>query len=280
MIDKLDTHMHVWRLARGDYDWMTPDLGAIYRDFGIDDTWTEASAAGVTRAILVQAAATSSAPDYLLSLLNEDPRVAGVVGWVNFDAPGAYEEIVRRAGDARMVGLRPMIADLPDPEWILRPEFSPLLEAMAEHGLVLDGHARADLVPVMTRLAARHPGLDIVLNHAGKPPIASGDLAAWRDDLSALAERQNVSCKLSGLLTEAGSRTDDAAIGEIAGHVRDCFGPQRVMWGSDWPVLNLAGSYAGWAAQSERLINRFFPDHQPAVWSGNARRIYLKNSGA
>lgn len=279
-MEKIDTHMHVWRLARGDYDWMTPDLGAIYRDFQIDDAWPPASAAGVSRTILVQAAATAAETDYLLSLAEADTRIAGVVGWVDFEAADAAEEIARRAADARMLGLRPMIADLPDPEWILRPAFSPLLQAMAKHNLVFDGHARADLVPVMTQLADRHPGLQIVLNHGGKPQIASNTLAAWREDLARLAQRPNVSCKLSGLLTEAGTRTSDEALGEIAGHIRDCFGPDRVLWGSDWPVLNLAGDYAGWAAQSDRLINRFFPEHQHAVWAGNARRIYLSRSGA
>jgi len=279
-MEKIDAHMHVWRLARGDYDWMTPDLGAIYRDFQIDEAWPAARTAGISSVILVQAAATAAETDYLLSLAEADARVAGVVGWVNFEAADAAAEIARRAADPRMLGLRPMIADLPDPEWILRPAFAPLLEAMAGHGLVFDGHARADLIPVMTRLADHHPALQIVLNHGGKPQIASGNLGAWRADLAALAQRPNVACKLSGLLTEAGNRTSDDALGEVAAHIRDCFGASRVMWGSDWPVLNLAGNYAGWAAQSARLINRFFPEHQDAVWAGNARRIYLNRSGA
>ena len=268
--------MHVWRLARGDYDWMTPGLGPIYRDFQIEDAWDEARSAGISQTILVQAAATAAETDYLLSIAATDPRVAGVVGWIDFDARGAVDAVIRRASDPRMLGLRPMIADIPDPEWILDRAYSPVLEAMASHGLVLDGHARADLIPVMTTLADRHPELEIVLNHAGKPRIADDDLSSWRDDLSALSRRANVSCKLSGLLTEAGSRTDDAAIGEVVSHMRNCFGSERILWGSDWPVLNLAGTYSGWASQSERLITRLFPDDQAAVWATNARRIYLK----
>ncbi len=275
-MEKIDAHMHVWRLARGDYDWMTPNLGAIYRDYQIDDVWDEARAAGVSRTILVQAAATAAETDHLLSIAATDPRVAGVVGWVDFEARGAVDEIIRRAGDPRILGLRPMIADIPDPEWVLDRAFSPALEAMAAHGLVFDGHARADLVPVMAQLAGRHPDLDIVLNHGGKPRIAANDLADWQDDLRALSRYTNVTCKLSGLLTEAGSRTDDAALSEIVGHMQHCFGSERMIWGSDWPVLNLAGTYAGWASQSQRLIDRFFPDEQSAVWSANARRIYLK----
>jgi L-fuconolactonase len=275
-VEKLDAHMHVWRLSRGDYDWMTPSLGDIYRDYQIDDVWDEARDAGISRTILVQAAATAAETDYLLSIAAADPRVAGVVGWVDLEARGAVDEITRRASDPRILGLRPMIADIPDPEWILDRSFSPALEAMATHGLVFDGHARADLIPVMAQLASRHPELEIVLNHAGKPKIAEGNLSKWQDDLRALSGHANVSCKLSGLLTEAGSRTDDAALSEIVSHMQDCFGAERVLWGSDWPVLNLAGTYSGWARQSERLIDRFFPDEQAAIWSGNARRIYLK----
>lgn len=275
-MEKIDAHMHVWRLARGDYDWMTPSLGAIYRDYQIEDAWEEARDAGISRTILVQAAATAAETDYLLSIAAEDARVAGIVGWVDFEARGAVDEVIRRANDPRILGLRPMIGDIPDAEWILDRAFSPALEAMAAHSLVFDGHARADLIPVLAQLASRHPDLDIVLNHGGKPRIADNDLSQWRDDLRALARHDNVACKLSGLLTEAGSRTDDAALSEIVGHMQDCFGSDRIIWGSDWPVLNLAGTYAGWASQSERLIDRFFPDEQAAVWSANARRIYLK----
>ncbi|MBY9067172.1 amidohydrolase family protein [Hyphomonas sp. WL0036] len=278
MIERIDSHMHIWTLARGDYDWMTPDLGAIHRDYAVDDAWAQASAARVTGTILVQAAATAAETDFLLATAATDERVAGVVGWVDFEAADATIEIERRSDDPRVVGLRPMIADVPDPGWILRRDFVPLLDQMAQCGLVLDGHARADLIPVMTQLADQHPSLQIVLNHAGKPRIDTGDLAQWFADIAALAKRPNVACKFSGLLTEAGHRTSDEAIGEIARHVRNCFGPHRVLWGSDWPVLNLAGSYSGWAAQSERIIDRLFPEHREAVWAGNAKRIYLSKS--
>jgi len=279
MTGKLDAHMHVWRLARGDYDWLTPDFGALYRDFSIDDAWPEAAGAGVSRVILVQAAATAAETNFMLSIAAGDDRVAGVVGWVDFEAAGAAEEVARLALSRRIVGLRPMIADLPDPNWILSDAFTPVLEAMTQTGLVFDGHARHDLIPVMSRLAARHPDLQIVLNHGGKPQIATHNLAGWRDDIAELATNGNVACKLSGLLTEAGERTDDEAIGEVAAHLGACFGPDRLLWGSDWPVLTMAGSYAGWAAQSERLIADLFPESRDKIWGGNAQRIYLKTGG-
>lgn len=271
--------MHVWALARGDYTWLTPALSDIYRDFGIDDAWTEADEAGVQNCILVQAAASAAETDFLLSLAAADKRVAGVVGWVDFEAETAADEIKRRAAQTSLVGIRPMIADLPDPGWILQDRFAPALEAMSDTGLVFDGHARPDLIGVMTTLAKRYPDLSIVLNHAGKPPIENDDLGDWRTDIEALSTCPNVSTKLSGLLTEAGARSDDASIGDIVQHVATCFGPKRVLWGSDWPVLTMAASYADWAAQSARLIARYFAGHEDAVWRTNAARIYLENSG-
>ena len=279
MIAKLDSHLHVWTLARGDYTWLTPDLSEIYKDFSINDAWPEAEQAGVQRFILVQAAASAAETDFLLSLAAADKRVAGVVGWVDFQSETAADEVRRGAAQEGLVGVRPMIADLPDPRWILQDECAPALKAMNESGLVFDGHARPDLISVMTTLAQSYPDLSIVVNHAGKPPIASGDLDDWRADIKALSACPNVFTKLSGLLTEAGARTNDDAIGAVVEHVVSCFGHERVLWGSDWPVLTMVASCADWAAQSERLIKRHFAGHEASVWRTNAERIYLKNSG-
>ena len=279
MMKKIDTHMHVWRLERGDYDWLSSELGPIYRDFCIDDVWAEADTASVQGVILVQAAGTLAETEFMLSLAHQDERIAGVVGWVDLESDDAAQQISRLADNEHIVGLRPMIADLPQADWILDDRFTPLLAQMAQLGLVLDGHARPDLIQIKTRLAERHPDLQIVLNHAGKPPIASGDLATWSKDLAGLAACPNVTCKMSGLLTEAGPHTDDDSIGAVVEHVAACFGPERVMWGSDWPVLTLAGTYTQWAQQSERLIRRYFAGHEQAVCITNAERIYLSRKG-
>ncbi|KCZ53598.1 hypothetical protein HY29_16925 [Hyphomonas beringensis] len=279
MMKKIDTHMHVWRLERGDYDWLSSELGSIYRDFCIDDVWAEADTASVQGVILVQAAGTLAETEFMLSLAHQDERIAGVVGWVDLESDDATQQISRLADNEHIVGLRPMIADLPQADWILDDRFTPLLAQMAQLGLVLDGHARQDLIQIKTRLAERHPDLQIVLNHAGKPPIASGDLATWSKDLAGLAACPNVTCKMSGLLTEAGPHTDDDSIGAVVEHVAACFGPERVMWGSDWPVLTLAGTYTQWAQQSERLIRRHFAGHEQAVCITNAERIYLSRKG-
>lgn len=278
-MNKLDAHMHVWHLDRGDYDWLTPELADIYRDFSVDDVWSEASDIGVARTILVQAAASSAETDYLLSIARSDPRVAGVVGWVDLESETAVSEIRERATDPLILGLRPMIADLADPNWILKESLHAPLQEIAATKLIFEGHARSDLISVMQTLAERHPNLIIVLDHAGKPPIASQNLSKWRNDIENLARYQNVSCKVSGLLTETDPLMSGTIISDVIEHIGACFGPERLLWGSDWPVLTLASTYTDWAATSAQLLSAKFPEHHDAIWRDNAERIYLKRKG-
>ncbi len=271
----IDSHMHIWTMARGDYDWLTPDLGPIYRDFAVDDVADEMTALGVGQTILVQAAATAAETDFMLDVARSNDKVCGVVGWVDFEAPDAVEQIKRRAMDPLLVGLRPMIADLDDPDWILQPRFAPILQAMIDTGLIFDGHARPDLITRKVELAKRFPELTIVLNHGGKPPIMSADLDQWKRDCSALAACPNVVSKFSGLRTEAGERTDDDAIREATDHLLDTFGPERLMWGSDWPVLTLAGDYTIWFEQTARLLEDVSEHDRAAIMGSTAQSIYF-----
>ncbi|MEN8723179.1 MAG: amidohydrolase family protein [Alphaproteobacteria bacterium] len=271
----IDSHMHIWTMARGDYDWLTPDLGDIYRDFSVDDVTDDLNRHGVDQVVLVQAAGTTAETDFMLSVARSNDKVGGVVGWIDFAAPDAVEQVKQRAADPHMVGLRPMIADLDDPDWVLRPEFAPVFNAMIDTGLIFDGHARPDLIGQKVELAKRHPDLMIVLNHGGKPPIASADLTQWKRDCSAIAACPNVISKFSGLRTEAGDRTDDAAMREATDHLLATFGPARLMWGSDWPVLTLAGDYAIWFEQTARLLDGLSDDDRAAIMGGTAQNIYF-----
>jgi L-fuconolactonase len=270
----IDSHMHVWALARGDYGWLTPDLAPLYSDYAIDDVWPDASAGGVSQVILVQAAPTAAETDFLLTLAAGDTRVAGVVGWVDLEAEAAPREIKRRAENSKVIGLRPMLPDLPDPDWILRDTVAPALTAMAEAGLVLDGLAEPRHLPVLTELARRFPKLHIILDHAGKPPIAGGDLSSWAADLDAFAAAPNTACKFSGLLTSAGPHTDDDSLAAAVSAMVHSFGPSRILWGGDWPFMRLNGEYAPWLAQSRRLADRLMGARQDPIWADTARRIY------
>ncbi|GMU71232.1 MAG: amidohydrolase [Burkholderiales bacterium] len=276
----IDSHQHFWRLARGDYTWLTPALGAIHRDFGPDDLAPILARHGIARTILVQAAPTEAETRWLVEVARDTPFVAGVVGWTDFDAPDAAEAVGRLAGERALVGLRPMVQDIADDDWLARRDLAPVFDAMVAHGLVFDALV---LPRHLTRLAAvveRHPGLQIVVDHGAKPRIREREIDAWRADLAAVASHPRVVCKLSGLVTEARSGDDAAELAPWIDALVDLFGPGRLLWGSDWPVVNLAGGYDRWRALTLRALEGLSPQQRGAVLGGNAARVYLGRPAA
>jgi L-fuconolactonase len=178
-----------------------------------------------------------------------------------------------------LVSLRPMVQDIADDDWLLRPALAPLLRAMARHHLVFDALVLPRHLPRLLQVIDRHPDLTFVLDHFGKPHLATGEIADWRRDVAQLAERPNIVCKLSGLVTEARPDWQIADLRPAVDHVLGCFGPRRMMWGSDWPVLDLAGDYARWLAAAETLLADLSVDEQEDVFGGTAERIYLAKRG-
>ncbi len=276
---RIDAHHHLWTLARGDYGWLTPDLAPIYRDFCLSDLAPHLSAADIEGTILVQAAPTEAETMFLLDIAENAELVQGVVGWMDFDAADGAARIDALAGRKLLVGLRPMVQDIADDDWLLRPALAPLLTAMARDGLVFDALVLPRHLPRLLRVIDSHPNLEFVLDHCGKPQLATGEIAIWQRDIALLAERSNVFCKLSGLATEAVPDWQIADLRQAADHVVTCFGPQRLLWGSDWPVINLAGGYAKWFAAAETLLADLSPDEKADIFGGNAARIYLSSRG-
>jgi len=276
---RIDAHHHLWTLARGDYGWLTPDLEPIYRDFTLADLAPHLAAAGIAGTILVQAAPTEAETLFLLDIAGSAEAVRGVVGWTNFDATDAEARIEALAARQLLVGLRPMVQDIPDDDWLSRPALAPLLAALARHQLVFDALVFPRHLARLTHVVDRHPDLQFVLDHCAKPQLAIGEIEAWRNDIAVLAERDNVVCKLSGLVTEARPDWQVADLRGAFDHVLSCFGPQRMLWGSDWPVVNLAGGYAQWLAATETLLAELSPDERADVFGGAATRIYLSQRG-
>ena len=270
----IDAHFHSWQIARADYGWLTPALAPIYRDVNVPDWQTQAAAAGVAGGILIQAAPTEAETWHLLALAERHPSVLGVVGWVDCLAPDAAQRIQALARHPRLKGLRPMLQDIPDPDWILQPALQPLLALMAELGLVFDALVKPVHLPRLLTLAGRHPNLSIVIDHAAKPDIAAGAWQPWADQMQALATHTSVLCKLSGMVTEASANPAPQVCRPWADHVLQCFGPGRVLWGSDWPVLELAGSYAGWWQACQEFTQHLTLAERAAVFGGNALRVY------
>jgi L-fuconolactonase len=276
---RIDAHHHLWTLARGDYGWLTSDLAPIYRDFHLADLAPLLAAARIEGTILVQAAPTEAETMFLLDIAETAEVVRGVVGWTDFDAGDAMSRIEALAARKLLVGLRPMVQDIADDDWLLKPELVPLLAAMARHGLAFDALVLPRHLPRLLQVVDRHPDLQFVLDHCAKPRLATRAIAAWKDDIALLARRPNIVCKLSGLVTEA---APDWQVDDLRGtveHVRACFGSRRLIWGSDWPVVNLAGSYERWLAAAEILLADLSPDEKADVFGGNAGRVYLGQRG-
>jgi L-fuconolactonase len=214
----------------------------------------------------------------MLSVAAETPWVRGVVGWVDFKAPDAAQQIESLASNPLLKGLRPMLQDLPDTDWIADRACDKAAEAMQRHGLVFDALVLPRHLRALKRFASRHPQLPIVIDHGAKPFIARGEIHPWHADMAALAVLPNVHCKVSGLLTEAGERRDAVSLQPYVQTLWVLFGARRLLWGSDWPVLNLASDYAGWWELAHALAQRLYPAPQPddlrALFGGNAARLY------
>ncbi|MGW0559635.1 amidohydrolase family protein [Streptomyces sp. NPDC003016] len=275
----VDAHHHVWDLSVRDQDWITgTELTPLRRDFLIGDLAPQAAAAGVRATVLVQTVTVAEETPEFLALAATSDLVAGVVGWTDLTAPGVADALAGlRAlpGGDRLVGIRHQVQGEPDPRWLLRHDVHRGLEAVAAAGLVYDLVVLPGQLPAAAQAAAAHPGLRFVLDHAGKPPVASGELEPWASAVRRLAALPNTVCKLSGLVTEA----DRAAwtvedLRPYAGTVLDAFGPDRLMFGSDWPVCELASSYAGVLAAARELTAGLAEGERADVFAGTAERTY------
>lgn len=274
---RIDAHQHFWSIEHTDYGWLqpTPALAPIYRGFGPEDLHPLRAAAGIEGTVLVQAA-PSEAETWRLLGMARDPAnaVLGVVGWCDLLAADAPQRIARLAAEPLLKGLRPMLQDIADPRWMLQPALAPALGAMVAHGLRFDALVKPVHLVALAEFVRRHPQLPIVVDHGAKPSIAARDFDPWARDIAAVAREPRVHCKLSGLATEAAAGWGAEELRPYVEHLLAVFGPDRLLWGSDWPVLNLAGSYAGWLAACEQLLGALSAAEREQVFGANAKRFY------
>ncbi len=275
----VDAHHHLWDLSVRDQDWITgPALAPLRRDFTLTDLEPEARAAGVTATVVVQTVTVAEETPEFLAIADASDLVAGVVGWTDLTAPDVADTLAAlRAlpGGDRLVGIRHQVQGEPDPEWLLRPDVQRGLAAVAAEGLVYDLVVQVSQLPAATKAAELLPGLTFVLDHLGKPPIASGAIQPWADHVEALAARPNTVCKLSGMVTEASwdSWTPNG-LRPYADIVLTAFGPTRLMFGSDWPVSRLAASYAEVLDAARTVTDGLTEAERTEVFSTTARRVY------
>lgn len=246
----------------------------IYRNFEPADIGEHLSKCGIDGTILVQAAPSVAETEYCLRLADRHSFIKGVVGWLDFEAPTALSRLDSLANHPKLKGLRPMVQSIAEPGWLLKEQFTVIFEAMTRYGLVLDGLVLPHQIVDLVDLVKRHPQLSVVLDHGGKPPIRKREFGIWSHDIARLAEFPSAYCKLSGLWTEAAADHSQAALQPWVNHLLRSFGAERLMWGSDWPVVELKGSYGDWFTQCRNMLAGLTEDQQMSVFGGNGRRFY------
>ena len=271
---RVDAHQHFWRPERGDYGWLDHAPAALRRTFGPQDLAADLRAQAIYACVLVQAAPTVEETHYLLGIADATPFVAGVVGWIDFEAPAQRAQLERLAAHPALVGLRPMVQDIHDDEWVLSRGLQWAFDALQSLGLCFDALGLPRHAPHLLALAERHPGLRIVLDHGLKPAIRDGAFDAWARDIRMLADHTQAMCKLSGLVTEAGTDPSPERLRPYVQHLLECFGPGRLIWGSDWPVLLASQSYGAWMSTCESLLNGCSDAERAQIFGLNAAGFY------
>jgi L-fuconolactonase len=273
---RIDSHQHYWKADRGDYHWMTPQVPVLCRDYLPPDLHPLLMQHGIQKTILVQAAQTLAETDFLLELAAADDSIAGVVGWLDMQSPDFPRQFQQYRKSAKFIGIRPMLQDIPDDRWILRPQVLAALRLIADADFPFEFLTYPWHLPFVLQALEAVPGLRAVIDHVSKPQIRAGRLEPWKSWIAQTARHENLYCKLSGMITEADHRhwsADD--LRPYVEHVVECFGLDRIMFGSDWPVCLLAGSYGQVITVLRELLSPVLnEDADRKIFGANAARFY------
>lgn len=271
---RIDAHHHLWIYSPAEYGWINERMEVLRRDFLPDDLKLHLEHAGINGAVTVQARQTFEETEWLLDLAENESRIAGVVGWAPIASPEFPAVLERLSRRKFLKGLRHIIQDEPNDSFILGPAFNRGIRALRETALVYDILIYARHLPQTITFVDMHPDQVFVLDHCAKPPIRDGKLEPWATQMRDLARRPNVCCKVSGLVTEAEQHWTPASLAPWWHVVLEAFGPERLLFGSDWPVALLASNYQQWVDTVTQWTAELSIDEQAAIWGGNAQRIY------
>ncbi len=276
---KIDAHHHFWQPARGDYDWMPRDNPVLFRTYSPSDLTPELEKHGIDGTVLVQAAATVHETEYMLGLADASPLIKGVVGWIDFEDQSHLEHLKRLAAHPKFLGVRPMIQDIPDVGWMLRDDVQWAYHAIIDLDLTFDALGFPQHLPNFLKLMTIYPDMRVVYDHCMKPQIrdqrAGKDaFSEWADGMSLLAAETTGCCKFSGLVTEADDGWTLEDLRPFAEHILNVFGPERIMWGSDWPVCRLQAEYDDWRQTAMDLTQDLSASQRADVFGGTAARFY------
>jgi L-fuconolactonase len=275
----IDAHHHLWQPSRGDYGWLDsrvdPALAPIEREFLVEHYQALATAQGIAGSVVVQAAPTVAETRWLLAQAQASKGlIKGVVGWLDMAAPDAPDVLHELAQDSLLRSIRPMLQEIPDVDWVLQPRLDPAFRALIEGDLAFDILVRPPHLKAALTLLTRYPELRAIVDHCAKPAIAHGMWQPWANDIRQVARETGAYCKLSGLVTEArpGWKVDD--LRRYVEHVIECFGPERIAWGSDWPVMLLNADYPRWLDAAKQVIASLAASEQAGILGRNAVRFY------
>ena len=272
---RLDAHQHFWKYTSAEYGWIDDSMAVLRRDFLPEHLQPLLAAGGYDGCIAVQARQTTSETEWLLDLAAQHPFIRGVVGWVDLQSDDLRVQLERLASRKRLVGVRHIVQGEPDERFLLRPRFCRGIAQLAEYGLAYDILIYARHLPVTVAFVERFPGQRFVLDHLAKPEIKKGEIKAWEQDLRRLAAFPNVSCKLSGMVTEADWQGwTPQGLRPYLDVAYDAFGPQRLLIGSDWPVCLVAADYARTMDVVEDFLAARPAEERAAVLGGNAVRFW------
>ncbi len=275
MAERIDAHHHLWRYSADQYDWIDDRMHVLQRDFLPGDLEAAAGQASMDGTIAVQARQSIEETEWLLSLAGESTLIRGVVGWAPLMSDNLGSVLDRLRANHKLKGLRHVVQAEPDDDFILRSDFNRGLASLLGTGLVYDILIFERHLPQTIQFVDRHPQQVFVLDHIAKPAIAKKQLEPWRSNLLELAKRENVYCKVSGMVTEADwTRWSDADLRPYWDTVLQCFGPERLMFGSDWPVCLVASSYERWLQTVAGWTNALTSSGRDSILGETAKKVY------
>jgi len=271
----IDAHQHFWIYSSGEYGWIDDSMAALRRDFLPNDLQPELESSGFHGSVAVQARQTPEETRWLLELAESSKWILGVVGWVDLRSPDVRSRLKALTQNPKLVGVRHIVQSEPDDRYLLRPDFLRGISALEEFDLAYDILIYTKHLPVAAEFVQRFPRQRFVLDHLAKPPIKSGDIDFWAQGIRRLAEFPNLFCKLSGLVTEADwQHWEPGQIVPFLDVAFEAFGPDRLMFGSDWPVCLVAASYARWVKVLTTYLLGQAPECRDGVLGGNAQRFW------
>ncbi len=272
----IDAHQHFWQIDRGVSDWIDDSISGIRRDYLPSHLAPYLDHLKIEKTVLVQASETLSENDFMLKLAEQAPFIGAIVAWLDLSDTNAPKILEDLAPKPLIKGVRPVLQGIEDDDWILQPKVMDNLRRLPDLGLRFDALIQPRHLPCIDKLAWAIPDLPIVVDHAAKPLIRGGRVLDddWKRGMVKLAKHPQMHCKISGLATEFGPGWSADTLKPVVDHLFSCFGPSRLMWGSDWPVLELDGSYSQWFTCLQSLISDLSSEEKADILGLTAARFY------